>query len=101
MKRVVEEYSSFVNDNRIQSYFVDIENHVLEFKTVYYDYARITITFEGVLSHKFEHVIQDNIIFGMEQISIEYYIEKNKKGKIIWYMNCKKDFFMDINLSPF
>lgn len=62
---------SKVHDNFILSYAVDFQEHTLKLKTQNANGNTILITFDGLLAHHFEHVSQDNILFGIDEISVE------------------------------
>ena len=62
---------SKVHDNFILSYAVDFQEHTLKLKTQNANGNTILITFDGLLAHHFEHVAQDNILFGIDEISVE------------------------------
>lgn len=62
---------SKVHDSFILSYAVDFQEHTLKLKTQKANGNTILITFDGLLAHHFEHVSQDNILFGIDEISVE------------------------------
>lgn len=77
-ENIVEEYA-YVHDNEILSYQVDICNKKLQMFTQYYDKEKTTITFTGLIGHRFENVTYQNLIFGISQIAIDYFINENKE----------------------
>ena len=76
-KNVLEEYA-YVHDNEILSYHVDIANKKLQISTEYCDKEKTLITFTGFIAHQFENVTYSNIIFGITQVHIDYFIDENK-----------------------
>lgn len=72
--------SSFdgVHDYYILSYFVDFTAHTITFETKTSEGQRGSICFHGVLNHHFECIGQDNILFGIDELAIEYFFEKYK-----------------------
>ena len=62
---------SKVHDSFILSYAVDFQEHTLKLKTQNANGNQILLTFAGLLAHHFEHVSQDNILFGIDEISVE------------------------------
>ena len=69
----------YVHDNEILAYHVDICNKILQLSTKYYDKEKTTITFTELLGHRFENVTYCNIISSITQISIDYFIDEEKK----------------------
>ena len=39
---------------------------------------KVSVHFTGLLAHWFENVVQDNILFGMDEISVDAFFEQNK-----------------------
>jgi hypothetical protein len=75
---MIKEYGH-VHDNEILSYYVDIYNKKLQIFTKYYDTEQTTITFFGLMAHRFENVTYCNIIFDIIQISIDDFINNEKE----------------------
>ena len=74
-------FMSEIHDNIIKSYFVDFENQNIVFNTVYHcnDIHEITIiTFNNVMAYFFKDELNGSIIFDIEEISLEYFINENK-----------------------
>jgi hypothetical protein len=69
----------YVHDNKLISYQVDICNHTLQIFTQYQDTEKTSITFTGLTAHRFEYVTYCNIINGIYQLSIDYFINKNRE----------------------
>ena len=67
---------SKVHDSFILSYAVDFQEHTLKLKTQNANGNQILLTFDGLLAHHFEHVSQDNILFGIDEISVEDFFAK-------------------------
>jgi len=76
-KNILEEYA-YVHDNEILSYNVDIFNKTLQISTKYYDKEKTLITFTDFIAHRFENVTYCNLIFGITQVSIDYFIDENR-----------------------
>ncbi len=76
-----------LHDNRIMNYNVDFNMHTLHIDTRTEKGNTVSIHFSGLLAHWFENVIQDNILFGMDEISMEDFFEQYKDllGKTIPY----------------
>ena len=74
---VVQEFAG-VHDNEIVAYHVDITNRVLKLETVYLNKEKTEIIFSGLMAHQFENVIYSNIILGITQTTIDYYIKANE-----------------------
>jgi len=66
---------SYVHDNTIQSYHVDMINEKMELTTSYYDKEMVTVLFSGYCAHLFENVTCNNIIFDIYELSIEKFID--------------------------
>ena len=75
-KNIIEEYA-YVHDNEILSYYVDICNKTLQISTKYCDKEKTLITFTGFIAHRFENVTYSNIILGITQVHIDYFINEN------------------------
>ena len=74
--KVIEIYSN-VHDNEVLSYIVDIQNKVLTMYTKYLN-ENVTISFSGLGGHRFENVTYCNIVFSIEQICIDYFVDQNE-----------------------
>ena len=68
---------SYIHDNEVLSYHVDIHNGKLEMLTKYADKERTMITFVGYIAHRFEYVTYRNIINHITQISIDDFVDRN------------------------
>ena len=85
-KNIVEEYT-YVHDNIILSYQVDICNKELKMITKYIDEELVTITFTGVSTHRFECVAYHNMLMGIWHVSTDYFIDKNRE-LLEQYLRC-------------
>ncbi|WP_186430399.1 hypothetical protein [Clostridium sp. BSD9I1] len=80
MNNYIADFSSQVHDNEIKSYFIDFDNDILKMNTCWQDKENTTIEFTGLLAHKFENVVNLNIIFGLYQMAIEWFIEAENEN---------------------
>ena len=60
-----------LHDNRVLRYCADFEAHTLHMDTQTETGEKVSVRFTGLLAHWFENVIQDNILFGMDEISVD------------------------------
>ena len=67
-----------LHDNRILRYCADFEAHTLRMDTQTEAGEKVSVHFTGLLAHWFENVIQDNILFGMDEISVGGFFERYK-----------------------
>ena len=58
-----------LHDNRVLRYCADFEAHTLHMDTQTEAGEKVSVRFTGLLAHWFENVIQDNILFGMDEIA--------------------------------
>ena len=58
-------------DNRVLRYCTDFEAHTLRMDTRTEAGENVSVHFTGLLAHWFENVIQDNILFGMDEITAD------------------------------
>ena len=65
-------------DADIQGYCADFEAHTLHMDTQTEAGEKVSVRFTGLLAHWFENVIQDNILFGMDEISVDAFFEQYK-----------------------
>ncbi len=65
-----------LHDNRVLRYCADFEAHTLHMDTQAEDGEMVSIHFTGLLAHWFENVIQYNILFGMDEISVDGFFEQ-------------------------
>ena len=75
---------SMVHDNKIKGYNVDFETQILTMNTIYYNHTNKTIentnvVFTGHLTHVFNHVAKDNIIFDIEECPIHLFLERESE----------------------
>ncbi len=74
---IIENFGEMVHDNTIKGYSVDFVNETLQMVTENEDKKTILITFNGLLAHSFENVINCNIILDLYQLSIIDYVNEN------------------------
>ena len=67
-----------LHDNRVLRYCADFEAHPLHMDTQTEAGEKVSVHFTGLLAHWFENVVQDNILFGMDEISVDAFFEQNK-----------------------
>ena len=67
-----------LHDNRVLRYCADFEAHTLHMDTQTESGEKISVHFTGLLAHWFENVIQDNILFGMDEITVDGFFEQYK-----------------------
>ena len=60
-----------LHDNRILRYCADFEAHTLHMDTQSETGEKVSVHFIGLLAHWFENVVQDNILFGMDEITVD------------------------------
>ena len=67
-----------LHDNRVLRYYADFEAHILHMDTQTEAGEKVSVHFTGLLAHWFENVVQDNILFGMDEISVDAFFEQYK-----------------------
>ena len=67
-----------LHDNRVLRYYADFEAHILHMDTQTEAGEKVSVHFAGLLAHWFENVVQDNILFGMDEISVDAFFEQYK-----------------------
>ena len=67
-----------LHDNRVLRYCADFEAHTLHMDTRTEAGEKVSVRFTGLLAHWFENVIQDNILFGMDEITIDGFFQQYK-----------------------
>lgn len=77
MDSVIHSFSG-LHDNIIIRYSVDFDRQSLHLETKNEAGKQISVNFSGVLAHNFEHVSQDNIIFGIDEITINSFLSFTK-----------------------
>jgi len=83
---------SMVHDNKILLYQVDFENERLTLKTEYHNltsniHEKTNVMFTDYLTHIFHNVDKQSIIFDIEEIPLEFFLEQESellKGKKNW-----------------
>ena len=68
-----------LHDNRILCYCADFASHTLHIDTQNEDGEKVSICFSGLFAHWFENMIRDNILFGMDEISVDGFFELYKE----------------------
>ena len=68
-----------LHDNRVLRYYADFEAHILHMDTQTEAGEKVSVRFTGLLAHWFENVIQDNILFGMDEIPADVFLNSTKK----------------------
>ena len=67
-----------LHDNRVLRYYADFEAHILHMDTQTETGEKVSLHFTGLLAHWFENVVQDNILFGMDEITLDGFFEQYK-----------------------
>ena len=67
-----------LHDNRVLRYCADFEAHTLHIDTWNEAGKKVAVCFTGLLAHWFENVVQDNILFGVDEISVDAFFELYK-----------------------
>ena len=70
-----------LHDNRVLRYCADFESHTLYMDTRTEAEEKVSIRFIGLLAHWFENVVQDNILFGMDEITVDGFFEQYVFGQ--------------------
>ncbi len=65
-----------LHDNRVLRYCADFEAHTLHMDTQTEAGEKVSVRFTGLLAHWFENVIQDNILFGMDEITVDGFFQQ-------------------------
>ena len=77
MSMVIRSFNN-LHDNRVLRYCADFEAHPLHMDTQTEAGENVSVRFTGLLAHRFEDVIQDNILFGMDEITVDGFFEQYK-----------------------
>ena len=77
MSMVIQSFDN-LHDNRVLRYCADFEAHTLHMDTQTEAGEKVSVHFAGLLAHWFENVIQDNILFGMDEISVDAFLNRIK-----------------------
>ena len=65
-----------LHDNRVLRCCADFEAHTLHMDTQSETGEKVSVRFTGLLAHWFENVVQDNILFGMDEITVDGFFEQ-------------------------
>lgn len=65
-----------LHDNKVLNYCVDFKCQTLHMDTQTEAGKTVSIHFSGLLAHWFENVIQDNILFDMDEITVEGFFQQ-------------------------
>ena len=65
-----------LHDNRVLRYCDDFEANTLNMDTQTEAGKIVSVHFSGLLAHWFENVIQNNILFGMDEITVSGFFEQ-------------------------
>ena len=77
MSMVIQSFDH-LHDNRVLCYCADFEAHILHVDTRTEAGENVSVHFTGLLAHWFENVIRDNILFGMDEITVDGFFEQYK-----------------------
>lgn len=78
MRMVVQSFDN-LHDNRVLCYSVDFKAHTLHMDTQTETGRTVSVCFTGLLAHWFENVVQDNILFDVEELAIDEFFEQYEK----------------------
>ena len=77
MSMMIQSFDN-LHDNRVLRCCADFEGHTLRIDTQTEAEEKVSVLFTGLLAHWFENVIQDNILFGVEEITVDAFFEQYK-----------------------
>ena len=77
MSMVIQSFDK-LHDNRVLRYCADFEAQTLHMDTQTETGEKVSLHFTGLLAHWFENVVQDNILFGMDEITLDGFFEQYK-----------------------
>lgn len=78
MSMVIQSFDN-LHDNRILRCCADFEAHTLHLDTRTEAGEVVSVHFTGLLAHWFENMVQDNILFGMDEITIDGFFEQYRE----------------------
>ena len=67
-----------LHDNKVLNYCIDFKLQTLHMDTQTEAGKTVSIHFSGLLAHWFKNVIQDNILFDMDEITVEGFFRQYK-----------------------
>jgi len=67
-----------VHDNSVYAYTVDCQGCRLTLHTEYRHHEFTDVVFRDVLAHQFEHVLQGNILFDIQETDVAAFVAENK-----------------------
>src|SRR5699024_8834089 len=70
----------YLHDNRVLRYIDDIEAIILNMDIQTDDGKIVFVHFSGLLTHWFENVIQNNILFGMDEITVSGFLSSTQNS---------------------
>lgn len=76
---ILSKINDIIHDNTIVSYLVDFEKQFIDINTKKLK-EESSIKFQGVLVHKFENGIKNNIIYEISEIPVEEFLEFEKEN---------------------
>ena len=77
MSTLIQSFEN-LHDNKVLRCCADFEAHTLHMDTQTETGDKVSVRFTGLLAHWFENVIQDNILFGMDEITVDGFLEQYK-----------------------
>ena len=78
MSMVIQSFDN-LHDNRVLRCCADFEAHTLHLDTRTETGEVVSVHFTGLLAHWFENMVQDNILFGMDEITIDGFFEQYRE----------------------
>ena len=78
MSMVIQSFDN-LHDNRILRCCADFEAHTLHLDTRTEVGEVVSVHFTGLLAHWFENMVQDNILFSMDEITIDGFFEQYRE----------------------
>ncbi len=78
MSMVIQSFDN-LHDNRVLRCCADFEAHTLHLDTRTEAGEVVSVHFTGLLAHWFENMVQDNILFGMDEITIDGFFEQYRE----------------------
>ena len=78
MSMVIQSFDN-LHDNRVLRCCADFEAHTLHLDTRTEAGEVVSVHFTGLLAHWFENMVQDNILFGMDEITIDGFFDQYRE----------------------
>lgn len=76
----LSDINNLIHDSSVVSYNIDFIKQEMKISLKRDEEGTVTLVFNGLLAHKLENIIRENIIFDIDEMTIDEFIKSEQKN---------------------